>query len=243
MTMGSGMGGRAALQITSADPAGLLQVLTRAGICLTGVQWLDPLTLRLWVARRDLKHTLLLADRRGAETQVLRETGPGVVIASALKRPVLLAGLLCILALTVFLPTRIFFVQVEGNDLLPQRQILEAARQGGLRFGIPAARVRSEQLKNSLLEQLPQLKWAGVNIRGCVATVQVRERGEGESVPGDEPVSSLVAARDGIIVSCTVTEGSALCSPGQAVRKGQTLISGYTDCGIVVRAQDRKSVV
>ena len=30
---------------------------------------------------------------------------------------------------------------------------------------------------------------------------------------------------------------SALCAPGQAVSKGQVLISGYTDCGLCVLSQ------
>ena len=33
----------------------------------------------------------------------------------------------------------------------------------------------------------------------------------------------------------TALQGTALCQPGQAVKKGQTLISGYTDCGISIR--------
>ena len=50
-------------------------------------------------------------------------------------------------------------------------------------------------------------------------------------------VGSIVALRDGIITELTVTRGSAACKIGQAVRKGQTLISGYTDCGLTIRAE------
>ena len=48
-------------------------------------------------------------------------------------------------------------------------------------------------------------------------------------------VSSIAACRDGFITSCTVTKGNPLCAPGQAVKKGEILISGYTDCGISIR--------
>ena len=50
-------------------------------------------------------------------------------------------------------------------------------------------------------------------------------------------VSSIVAVRDGVIESCTAEKGTALCKPGQSVIKGQKLISGYTDCGITIRAE------
>ena len=49
-------------------------------------------------------------------------------------------------------------------------------------------------------------------------------------------MSSIVASRDGFIVSATVTRGNSLCRVGQSVKAGQVLISGYTDCGICIQA-------
>jgi hypothetical protein len=39
-----------------------------------------------------------------------------------------------------------------------------------------------------------------------------------------------------VVISCTATRGTLLCSPGQAVHGGQILISGYTDTGLSIRA-------
>ena len=91
-------------------------------------------------------------------------------------------------------------------------------------------------MKNALLSALPQLQWAGVNTSGCVATVSVRERTDPEVTEQDSAVSSIVASRDGFIVSATVTRGNSLCRVGQSVKAGQVLISGYTDCGICIQA-------
>ena len=49
-------------------------------------------------------------------------------------------------------------------------------------------------------------------------------------------VSSIVAVRDGVIESCTSLKGSMQCKIGQAVTKGQVLISGYTDFGLCINA-------
>lgn len=97
-------------------------------------------------------------------------------------------------------------------------------------------------MKNALLAALPQLQWAGVNTAGCVATISVRERTESESVSQTE-FSSVVAARDGYILSAVVTRGNALCAPGQTVKAGQVLISPYTDCGICIRATGAEGTV
>ena len=152
------------------------------------------------------------------------------------QRPVLILGLIALAALTLFLPTRVLFVRVEGNHLLSQREILDSAADCGIRMGVSGSSIRSEQVKNRLLQEMPLLQWVGVNTRGCVAVISVRERSTEEAMPHEPMISSMVAARDGIIASCTATRGSLLCSPGQAVSAGDVLISGYTNCGIVLRA-------
>ena len=56
-------------------------------------------------------------------------------------------------------------------------------------------------------------------------------------------VSHIVAARDGYLLSMTVTSGNPLCIPGQYVQKGQVLVSGYTDCGIYIQATDSEAEI
>jgi hypothetical protein len=92
-------------------------------------------------------------------------------------------------------------------------------------------------VKNQLLSAIPELEWVGINTAGCVATISVRERQSGEDTIQRHGVSSIVATRDGVIRELTVTGGSAACKTGQAVKAGQVLISGYTDCGISIRAE------
>ncbi len=127
---------------------------------------------------------------------------------------------------------------MEGNSTVPAGQILEAAEESGLFFGVSRRGIRSEKIKNDLLSLLPELKWAGVNTKGCVAVIRVAEK---QAQPIQEPeaagISSIVAVRDGVLHSLTVTRGTALCAPGQSVSKGQILISGYTDCGLCVLSQ------
>ena len=116
------------------------------------------------------------------------------------------------------------------------RLIAEQAQLYGVRFGADRRDVRSERVKNGLLGAIPQLQWVGVTTQGCVAKIQVRERSQPEPIQQDYAVTSIVAIRDGVVQSCTVNRGTALCKVGQAVTKGQVLISGYTDCGLSIRA-------
>lgn len=160
-----------------------------------------------------------------------------------LGRPVLLTGMLLLLTLVLVLPTRVLFIEVEGNSHIPARQILEAAESCGIRFGVSRREVRSERMKNALLAAIPDLQWAGINTSGCTAVISVRERTTPDAQTEENFVSSIVASRDGVISEMTVLQGNGICKVGQAVKAGQVLVSGYTDCGICIRATRAKAEI
>ena len=241
--MGKAISGQLWVELTSAEPELAVSAYAGAGIPMEDLQPQGALTLRFWMPRCCYPQARKLAQKRGDCLKILGKRGIYWMLPRLLRRPVLLLGAAVLTGLTLFLPSRILFVQVEGNAAVPARQILEAAAQSGLAFGTSRRQVRSEKVKNALLSKIPQLQWAGVNTSGCVATVSVRERTG--LPPAQDPggVSSLCAVRDGYIRSITATAGTALVQPGQTVQAGQVLISGYTDCGLCLRGEQAKGEV
>lgn len=243
MDLWHSLNGMVTIQITSADPAGVLSALYGRGIPMEDVRFVDELTLHFQVERQHRKAVIAFVEKRGDQWKILSHKGLFWQFHSLIKRPVLVSGLLVFLLLTVFLPTRIYFFRVEGNSAVPEKYILELASQCGIHFGAERREVRSEKVKNALLSAIPELEWVGINTAGCVVTISVRERQNGEDVQTPQGVSSIVAIRDGVVQELTVTGGSAACKPGQAVRAGQVLISGYTDCGLSIRAERAKGEI
>ena len=236
MDLWNSLFGQVTVELTSAAPGDLLQVITHRGITVLQVEWISDLTLRCDIRRKDLKTLGNITEKRGDTLKLRGKRGLYWAFHTLIKRPVLTAGICILLALILFLPTRVLFLRVEGNEHIPSERILEAAEESGIRFWASRRAVRSEKVKNSLLGALPELQWAGVNTKGCLAVISVRERTvTGEEVKQNQ-VCSIVAAKDGIVESCTATEGNLLCREGQAVKAGEVLISGFTDCGICIRA-------
>ena len=235
--------GMTELKVTSPDIAQTIGCLQKYGITIAESTALDEVTVLLRLSRRDSKKALALLKKRGNDVSVSGNSGIYWKLRGTLRRPVLVFGIVFLTLLSLYLPTRVLFVQVEGNETVPTGQILQAAEECGIYFGISARDVRSEEMKNRLLQALPGLRWAGINTRGCVAVITVREHPLPQDSPGDIRGGSIVAVRDGIIHSVTVVSGTALCTPGQAVRKGEMLISGYTDCGLCIRAEGAKGEV
>ena len=230
------LAGMVTAEFTGAVPEDTLDAITGAKIPVSHVVKRDELTYEIQIPRKDLGALTRILNKRGNGLKIVRKQGIYWDLAALVRRPVLVLLLTVLLGSALWLPSRIFFFAVDGNERIPDRLILAAAEECGIRFGASRKDVRSERMKNALLSALPQLQWAGINTSGCRAVISVRERME-EPVPAEEKtVSNLIADRDGYLLSVTVTGGTPKVQPGQAVTKGQLLVSGYTDCGICIRA-------
>ena len=230
------LAGMLEITITCADPAQVMTMLEQKGIELRNVRANDPFTLVVMIRRRQARLLLRFCEKKGLDAKISNRKGVYWRLIQLWHRPVLWMGILGMILLGMYLPSRILFVQVEGNVALPEKLIIETAADCGIGFGANRRQVRSEKMKNALLEAMPQLQWAGVNTRGCVAIISVRERQEQDTEDKDTQIGSIVASRDGVITSMTTTRGNGICKVGQAVKAGEILISGYTDCGISIRA-------
>ena len=224
-------------ELVSADPEGALRALGEAGIALDEITPKGALTLEFLLRRSACPAAEALCRKRGDSFRVLGRQGLWYAVGALWERKLLLTGLVFLMGLTMLLPTRVLFFRVEGNKAVPRARILWEAERQGLSFWASRRGVRSERVKNALLEAIPELEWVGVNTQGCTAVISVRERTAPAPAPeAKHQVGNIVAAMDGYILSVTVTQGTGLVQPGQAVKKGEILISGYTDCGICIQA-------
>lgn len=228
--------GSVTVELVSGDVPRMLQELGTREIPVYAVSYKDALSVRLRIPVDTLPEVLELCRSRGNEVRVWKRHGIYWAARAAGKRPLLWSGLAVFLLLYLAVPSRILFIEVEGNDRISAKQILEAAGDCGIYFGAQRRNIRSERVKNALLQAIPELQWAGVNTTGCVATICVREKVPVAELP-KSGVCSIVAVRDGVIVSGTVTGGNCLFRIGEAVTRGQILISGYTDLGLTIRAE------
>ena len=243
MTIWNFLAGTVEVEMTAAEPERALSAISQSGIALFGVRHEKELVCSFTIRRSDYARLAALCQKDGQSLAIVRKRGILDSLAALRMRKMLIVGMGTLLFSAFFLPTRILFVRVEGNSRIPENRIIRAAEDSGICFGASRKNVRSEKVKNALLDAVPQLQWAGVNTSGCTAVISVRERAVSREEPESSGVSSIVADRDGYILSCTVTQGTAQVQPGQSVQNGQTLISGYTECGICIQATQAKGEI
>lgn len=231
-------GGILELRFESAAPAAVINALLDMGINIVSYTQSNDIEAAVTVPACYRKTVLVALDKMDVKHQIIRRKGLIWHFHAFSKRPILLVGILFFLLLTIIIPNRILFISVEGNETVSDNEILSMSEKMGLYFGSSRKNIRNERIKNYLLQEIPQLQWVGVNTKGCVATISIRERNESSDSKNIANGSGMVAIRDGIIRKMTVHSGVPLCTVGQSVRQGQTLVSGYEDCGICIRCRN-----
>ena len=237
MTFIKSLLGQYRVMLVSGNLSLMLTDFSANGISLQEVCFIDELHLEATISRDQLSDLENVIRRRGDELFIIGKLGLFWKLSRIKKRPVLVIGIFLLCMLCWFLPGKILFVDVSGNADVPGRYIAEIAKEYGLGFFASREDVRSEKIKNALLSAIPQLQWVGVNTRGCVAFITVREREKSVTEDGISISNSIVAARDGVIQDITVISGTPLCKVGQGVKAGDVLVSGYTDCGLLIKLQ------
>ena len=166
------------VELTSAEPEEALSAVNSSGIEMIHIRRTGDLSYQFCIRRSDYPRLEVLCRKREETLHVLQKVGIYWIGNALPKRPILIIVFLFFLFATLYVPSRVLFVKVEGNHLVPSGKILAAAEASGICFGASRREVRSEQVKNALLATVPELQWVGVNTAGCVATVSVRARTE-----------------------------------------------------------------
>ncbi len=139
-------------------------------------------------------------------------------------------GVLAFLAITISAEMFIWEISVSGNDSITNSEILEDMSEFGVRIGARISSLDLDSICTKYLIKNTDVSWIRINIIGNGAEIVLREKATAPPEAEDHP-SSLVALCDGYIFRVEVNSGQALVTSGEAVLKGQVLVSGLVDNG------------
>ena len=217
------------LEVRGAAPLRCLNRWTAADLSFWKLEYLSVFSFRCLAYEKELPLLEREAGRAQCETRVLRRTGLPVLLRRLRARPVISAGTVLALGAVFLLQNFVWFLRVEGNERLSAQTILQALAEEGVRFGAWGPGLDSEDLKNRMLNRVPELRWLAVNREGGLVTVLTAERQPEEPALEKEGVTNLIAARPGLVRELRVLNGFAQVAPGDAVAEGDLLISGVME--------------
>ena len=217
------------VQIQCACPERVLNLLGAKGILFWDLQWESEICLRLRMLLEQGPALEEIAGQTGAEMTVLRRRGIPVLWGRFHRRYVLLAGFAVFWLLLFGGNLFIWEFRVSGNETVPTETVLRALENYGITVGSPGLEIDQEDMRNHVLLELHDVSWLTVNVKGCVAYVQVVERHRPPEAADRSTVTNIVARRAGLITKVEALEGQAMVLPGATVTEGQLLISGVSE--------------
>lgn len=145
------------------------------------------------------------------------------------KRRGLVIGMVIFCAVIQILSMYVWSVQVKGNTEIPTQQIIKAADEFGLSPGSLKSRLDPLELQRKLMLKFPDISWLSVNTRGGAIEIALEERVKQPSASEKDIVSNLKATASGQILRMEVSRGVSQVKVGDAVVKGQLLVSGIAE--------------
>ena len=225
--------GQVRVRAECAFPERVLNLCGAQDLAFWDLEWESPTAFTCRLSRRDWKRLREAGEKLDCTFSLVGLAGAPYFLLRFRHRQALLIGLLgC--ALTLFLGS--FFIwdfQVEGNETVPTERILRALEKNGVTLGTFGLSLDGEDIRNHMLLDVPELIWVAVNVSGCRAEIQVRERTPAPVMIDRREPCNLVARRAGLVKRVQTIGGVACVIPGSAVTEGQILISGVEDTDTV----------
>ncbi len=210
-----------------ADHAERLIDRLRKDIPLYDLARADEKTIAFSVCERDKKKVIEEAKALSVSLRIQKESGFPLVLSHLKKRPGLWLGALFAACIIAFSSQIIWEVNVTGNEHVPERDIIRTLGALGIREG---AFIRKDVLDRMYLDFLlkeNRIAWISVNFDGTIARVEVDEVKEHPAREDKTKPVNIVAACDGIVKRIDALDGQKEAQTGEAVVKGQLLISSF----------------
>ncbi len=139
------------------------------------------------------------------------------------------AGAAAFAVILYLLSLHVWCVQVEGNVSVPEEQILSELSSAGLSPGAWKKDVNPGALAQSVMLKFPQIRWMSINTLGCTAQAVVQEKTAKPDIVDEKGVCNIKAASTGQVLEMKVYEGTPVVAEGDAVVKGQLLVSAVVE--------------
>ena len=219
--------GTVRFRVVGSSPERLLNLAAQRGVLIWDAHP-APQGLEGCMSAKDYRRIRPLARRASVRTRVLRKRGFPFLAARYRTRTGLAAGAALGAALLVFLSQFIWTIDVTGQEHVSAAQMKTLLAESGVKAGALRKGIDTAQVRRDMLLKVEELSWLSVNIVGCHADVEVKEKIKKPAIDETAAPCNIKARADGVITSVMAAEGVARVMVGSGVRQGDLLISGVT---------------
>lgn len=221
--------GQVRIRVETAFPERVLNLCGARNLAFWDMAWESDTAFTCRMSRRDFYALRRAVKQLDCTLTVVRKEGVPFFLGRFRRRHALAAGAMLCGAMLFFGSFFIWDFTVEGNVRVSEEEILRALQRQGVTIGTFGISLDREDIRNHVLLDIPELVWITVNVSGCRAYVEVREREEVPEPVNEREPANVVARRSGLVLEIQALDGVKCVLPGTSVEAGELLISGVED--------------
>lgn len=169
------------------------------------------------------------AKKSGMKIRITKKCGFPFIIAPYMKRKGLFAGIVLSAVIVALLSSTVWTTEVIGNEKFTREQIIEIAEHYGVRTGAFRHTIDLKEIRSAIKAEVEGISWFSVVIDGSHVILHVSETdGTTEIIDSKKPCN-IVSGIDGEVLKIETQQGTTAVLPGNAVTKGDLLISGVSE--------------
>ena len=202
-----------------------INICIARGLVIWNIRKTDERTTTVNIAVKDFLKVRSIAKKSKTKVRIREKHGLFMHLKKHRKRKFFFIGIVFFI-LFIFISTRfIWHIEIHGLTYTPEQSLIRSLKEAGVYPGVLKSRIDQNKVKNIVLLKQKDLSWLWVDIKGSKAIVNVSQRTLPPVIENRTPCD-IIATKDGVIFSYTVTGGSVRVKTGDSVVQGQTLISG-----------------
>lgn len=178
---------------------------------------------------RCYKHIRPCAKKSGMKIKIKNKHGFPFFIRPYIQRKGISVGMAVSAVMLIFLCSCVWTIDVTGNERFTEEQILSIAESYGIYPGAFRKNIDPKEIKTDIKSEFKDISWFSVNINGGNISLEVTESTGSDEIIDFTTPCNIVSGIDGELLSLEAHSGTPAIKPGNAVTKGDLLISGVME--------------
>lgn len=187
-------------------------------------------TLQACILVKNYRKLRSVAKKSGCKLTITEKDGLPFYLHKNKKRVGILISVLFFAVFMTIMNRFVWIIEVTGTDTVGHEEIIRITEELGLKKGSMVSSLDTAAISRLAVNHFNgRLLWMAINIKGSKATIEVRDYIDEHIDESFKEPCNLVADFDGTLLTVEIFNGDREVFPGNAVKKGDLLISGVVE--------------
>lgn len=216
---------RLAFLIETSQPERILNRFKEYRIAGAGIKF-SKYILTGTISRRNKKYIEEICKEENVLVKFKEQVGAHYIIMRYKKRYGIFAGLILCLALCFIMSNFVFYIEITGTKEIPSDKIMYSLKENGISAGKFIPNLDFLSAERTIEQQYDKIAWISIRNFGGRIVADIDETEPPPDILPENIPCNIVASRDAQITEVRVLNGLLIPLVGDAVRKGDMLVSG-----------------